>query len=74
MEEVYEEMTCKNECVKYKAAKPLGMGRYEAGQRRCQICEIYMWWDGNFCPCCGYRVRGKPRARKYKKILRDKNK
>jgi len=25
-----------------------------------------MQWKGIFCPCCGYRLRSKPRNGKYK--------
>ena len=46
--------------------KPKGTGRYSAGQKRCNLCDIFMRWEGLFCPCCGYRVRSKPRNRKYK--------
>jgi hypothetical protein len=35
-------MTCKGICVRYKAQKPVGTGRYASGQRRCQICEIFI--------------------------------
>jgi hypothetical protein len=27
-------------------------------------------WDGMWCPCCGYRVRTRPRCSKYKQKLR----
>jgi predicted amidophosphoribosyltransferase len=64
-------MVCKGVCPKYKATKPTGMGRYEAGQRRCQVCEQWMTWEGLWCPCCGYRLRTKPRNKKYKERLRE---
>jgi len=63
-------MTCKGICLRHKAHKPVGSGRYAAGQRRCQICEIFIKWDGLWCPCCGYRLRTKPRNLKYKAKLR----
>ncbi|MFM8658790.1 MAG: hypothetical protein ACKOCQ_02485, partial [Candidatus Nitrosotenuis sp.] len=50
--------------------KPVGTGRYASGQRRCQICEIFIKWEGLWCPCCGYRLRTKPRNLKYKAKLR----
>jgi len=31
-------------------------------------------WDGLWCPCCGYRLRTKPRNLKYKAKLRATNK
>ena len=36
----------------------------------CQICEIFIKWEGLWCPCCGYRLRTKPRNLKYKAKLR----
>lgn len=59
-------MTCKGICSRYKAQKPTGIGRYASGQKRCQVCEKFINWGGNYCPCCGYKVRGRPRSRKYK--------
>jgi hypothetical protein len=50
-------MTCKGICIRHKAQKPVGFGRYANGQKRCQICEIFIKWDGLWCPCCGYRLR-----------------
>jgi hypothetical protein len=67
-------MTCKGICVRHKAQKPVGSGRYASGQKRCQICEIFIKWDGLWCPCCGYRLRTKPRNLKYKAKLRARTK
>jgi len=67
---IITKMTCKGICVRYKAQKPVGTGRYASGQRRCQICEIFIKWEGLWCPCCGYRLRTKPRNLKYKAKLR----
>jgi len=59
-------MTCKGICLRHKAIKPIGVGRYAAGQKRCQMCSIFVNWEGFFCPCCGYRLRTKPRNQRYK--------
>jgi hypothetical protein len=67
-------MVCKGICIRHKAVKPSGEGRYNTGQKRCQICEIYLNWDGFWCPCCGYRMRTRPRNAKYKAILRQSKK
>jgi len=56
-----------------QAMKPVGAGRYSSGQKRCQICEIFVNWDGLFCPCCGYRLRTRPRNLKYKAQFIAKN-
>src|SRR6266496_904761 len=70
----YKKMTCKGICIRHKAQKPVGSGRYATGQKRCQICELFIGWDGLWCPCCGYRLRTKPRNLKYKAKLRARNK
>jgi rRNA maturation endonuclease Nob1 len=65
-------MVCKGICQHHKAIKPKnGGGRYISGQKRCQVCQVYINWKGDFCPCCGYRLRTKPRNRKFKLKFRD---
>ena len=56
-------MACKGTCKKYKKFKPsnYSTGRYAVGQKRCSICEIFIEWDGNNCPCCNCNLRTKPR-------------
>jgi predicted amidophosphoribosyltransferase len=66
-------LVCKGICVRHKAMKPVGIGRYSTGQKRCQICEIFLKWDGLWCPCCGYRLRTRPRNSKFKAELRASN-
>jgi hypothetical protein len=66
-------MVCKGICMRHKAQKPVGMGRYAAGQRRCQICQMFIKWEGLWCPCCGYRLRTKPRNLKYRVKLRQRS-
>jgi hypothetical protein len=63
-------MVCKGICVRHKALKPRGIGRYSTGQKRCQICETFLNWDGLWCPCCGYRLRTRPRNQKLKNELK----
>jgi hypothetical protein len=63
-------MVCKGICVRHKALKPIGVGRYFMGQKRCQVCETFLKWDGLTCPCCGYKLRTRPRNLKYKARLR----
>ena len=65
-------MPCKGICQRHKAIKPTGRGRYDAGQKRCQICSIFIKWEGFFCPCCGYRLRSRPRNKMYKLKLAQK--
>jgi uncharacterized Zn finger protein (UPF0148 family) len=58
-------MTCKGICIRHKATS-----RYVTGNKRCQICGLFIKWDGVFCPCCGYRLRIGPRNMKFKAKLR----
>jgi hypothetical protein len=60
---------CKGICSRYKAQKPVGTGRYADGQKRCQICEIFIRFEGHRCPCCNYNLRTKPRNPKLKAKL-----
>ena len=69
-----ERMVCKGICIRHKASKPVEKGRYATGQKRCQVCEIFIKWDGLWCPCCGYRLRTKPRNIKYKAKLHENKK
>jgi hypothetical protein len=62
-------MTCKGICIRHKASC-----RYATGNKRCQVCEIFIKWDALFCPCCGCRLRTGPRHFKYKAKLRIKQK
>jgi hypothetical protein len=70
--------TCKKICLKYTAKKPITGSRYGSGQKRCQMCEVYITIKGTkneqglFCKCCNYRVRGKPRNKFCKENLRNK--
>ena len=61
--------------MRYKVGKPsLRQGRYATGQKRCQICEIFIQWDGLVCPCCRYRLRLRPRNMKSKiRILNSRS-
>ena len=82
-----QKRVCNGICKGFKVKKPAQGGRYEAGQARCQICDI--WIDHNgcvlkdrsyatansvgwYCKCCNYKVRTKPRNSVYKEILRNK--
>jgi len=63
-------MPCKGICHRYKADKKFGVnGRYEHGQKRCSTCDIFMNWNGNHCPCCGYMLRIRPRVSKNREKL-----
>ena len=72
---------CNGTCKKFRVFKSHGKGRYSSGQGHCQVCDVWIdhngchMKDGSpakknslgwFCNCCSYRVRQKPRNKKYK--------
>jgi hypothetical protein len=59
-------MVCKGICVHYKANRPQSGTRYLTGQKRCQVCEIYITWKDIWCPCCSCRLRNGSRSSRYK--------
>ena len=63
---------CKDICFRYKASKPANGSRYAMGQRRCQICELFIQWEGLWCPCCGVRLRTRPRVGTLREKMRKK--
>ena len=74
----YSNGACKKICLQYVGHRPSGGSRYDDGQSRCQVCDIYITVEGTkdekglFCKCCHYRVRNKPRNKVYKEKLRNK--
>ena len=56
-------MTCKGTCIRYKATRSSSSSsHYESGHKRCSKCEIFLQWDGNYCPCCGINLRTRPKS------------
>ncbi|HEX7257139.1 MAG TPA: hypothetical protein VF242_03680 [Nitrososphaeraceae archaeon] len=62
-------MVCKGICSRHKAMRPKTGNRYLIGQKRCQVCQLFIDWQGLYCPCCGYKLRIKPRSSKSKLII-----
>ena len=62
-----EKMPCKGVCIRHKASS-----RYATGQKRCQVCELFIKWNGLSCPCCGYKLRTKPRNFSKTKVTEEK--
>lgn len=58
--------TCVYKCLKYKAPHEIKNKRYQSGQKYCYQCNIFMIWDGVWCPCCNHKLRTTPRSRKNK--------
>jgi DNA-directed RNA polymerase subunit RPC12/RpoP len=62
-------MSCRGICNRFKAKKPnASSSRYIHGQKRCQVCEEWMNYDGSNCPCCGIKLRTKPRSKDGKEV------
>ncbi|MGC2429222.1 MAG: hypothetical protein WA421_19480, partial [Nitrososphaeraceae archaeon] len=70
-------MACKGICSRYQALKPYIKkkggnannnnnngrgGRYSIGQKRCQICDLFIKFEGVLCPCCNSKLRTRPRG------------
>lgn len=62
-------MVCKGTCVRYRAPPSVRMSRYDNGQKRCQVCSIFLTWIGDSCPCCGVKLRTKSRNYKTRSFL-----
>lgn len=80
--------TCKGICQRFTVTKPYGIGRYNAGQGHCQVCEVWVDYRGChtkegspatsdsigwFCNCCNFRIRRNPRSAQYKAKRRLSN-
>ena len=60
-------MTCNEICLKFKAVKSTKKNtRYALGQKRCNACGVFMEWEGITCPCCGSKLRTRPRGSRYR--------
>ena len=35
------------------------------------MCDIYLDWEGLYCPCCGFKLRTRPRGARLRKKLRE---
>lgn len=64
-------MACKGTCKKHESHLSKNKGIYKNGGKRCQVCQIWIIWDGKRCPCCNYRLREKPRLTTGKKYFGD---
>lgn len=60
---------CNGLCTRVDRTKAGGYGR---GMKRCSKCEVYWHVAGVICPCCGVRLRHKPKnlrhTQKHKEI------
>jgi len=55
---------CKGSCKKFESTFAPHRGiTYYVNQENCycSICEIYLNYKGSHCPCCGTRLRRRPK-------------
>ena len=63
---------CDRICDKYKVTGRDSNGNfYWNGVKRCSSCEVRIFWEGRFCPCCKTRLRSKPVHQRASKQRRD---
>ena len=62
-------MVCKNICERIYSKIQIGKANYLIGKKYCRRCEIYLYYDGVFCPCCGMQLRTTPSNKKAKERL-----
>ena len=61
--------TCSGICNDYHTNESSVGGRYTKGQKRCQMCLKWIYYDGVRCPCCNYRLRTRTRSKSGKEKL-----
>jgi hypothetical protein len=64
-------MACRNLCDRLSPKIIVGKSNFAAGKKYCRRCEVYLYHDGVFCPCCGMALRATPSARRDKVKLRQ---
>jgi hypothetical protein len=60
-------MGCRGICLQYKTT-----ARYGENHKRCQVCDIFIRFEGPRCPCCCFILRS--RARNPKRAARHAGK
>jgi len=57
-------MVCRGICERYKFVRNDKAGKqvYLDGAKRCNsFCMMFIRYEGIFCPCCGMKLRSRPR-------------
>jgi len=56
---------CKGICNKLTLKeKCIGHRFYINGKKWCSVCDIFIKWDGLYCPCCRVKMRTRPESKK----------
>jgi len=64
-------MACRNLCERFNSRYTVGGSHYTNGKKYCRRCEVYILYDGIFCPCCGMALRTSPTSKRDKEKLRQ---
>ena len=56
-------MSCPGICEKYRAYRTGLTSGFTHGNKRCRRCDIFIKFDGMFCPCCFYKLQTKSRKK-----------
>ena len=59
---ITSKMVCKNICYRFRVTKDRRGSYYAQGFKRCQVCQIFIEWNGTKCPCCHINLRTRPRT------------
>ena len=60
---------CTGVCVSLKSTRVTTSKKYERGQKRCTLCDIFMETMKLRCPCCNAKLRTKARSNKKRRYL-----
>ena len=66
-------MVCRNICERIYSKIIVGQSHYSVGKKYCRRCEIYLYHEGLFCPCCGMQLRTTPNDTKDKAKVRKRS-
>ncbi|KAF6245492.1 hypothetical protein C6989_03430 [Nitrosopumilus sp. b2] len=64
---------CKGICDTLKSTGIAMKLKYQEGQKRCTLCEVFIDCKGNRCPCCRIRLRTKSRSSRSKLKRTNRN-
>ena len=64
-------MTCNGICKEYKVKRHKDRFRYKHGHKRCRVCDIFIKFEGLWCPCCNCRLSLRQRNRKRRNDIHD---
>jgi len=76
-------MACREYCLKIKEKNlwsydtnpknpfMIRTNPYHDNKKYCRICEVYLRFEGLFCPCCGVKLRVSPHNNKSREKLKN---